>query len=67
MRFFDSWGQTGTYQATVHDTTWTIVGATGHATIIMRADGSTMHTAWEMASNGSAWHPRMVMTLTKAT
>jgi len=67
MRFFDSWGQTGTYQATVLNNTWTITGTSGRATIVVSDDGNTLTAHWEMSPNGSDWQPWMDMTLTKNT
>jgi len=67
MRFFDSWGQTGTYQATVHANIWKIVGDSGRATLVVSDDGQSMTANWEMSPNGSDWHPWMDLKLTKAT
>ena len=67
MRFFDSWGQTGTYEATVDGNTWTYIGETGRATVMVSDDGNSMTAHWEMSENGTDWQPWMDLNLTRTT
>jgi hypothetical protein len=65
LTFFDSWGGTGRYDATVQGNVWTYSGDSRRATVIVSEDGQTMTGDWQMSFDGSEWHPWMDITSTK--
>ncbi|MBC7827663.1 MAG: DUF1579 family protein [Chitinophagaceae bacterium] len=62
---FDSQGNSGTYQASVHDGIWTFRGKSERATIVIGQDGDKMTAHWEQLTNSQDWVPWMDIELTK--
>lgn len=66
-RFFDSQGNTGTYEASVRDGIWTFATDSTRATVTVGSDGHSMTIHWErVAGDDQAWVPWMDLELTRA-
>jgi hypothetical protein len=63
--FFDNQGNTGTYQAHVHEGIWTFQGATDRATLTISVDGNTMTAHWERTQDRIHWLSWMQLTLSR--
>lgn len=62
---FDNQGNTGVYQANLHERTWTIKGESERFTGEFSNDGNTLKGNWELSRDGYNWQSWMDIKLTK--
>jgi hypothetical protein len=63
---FDSHGAAGSYQASLNDRAWTLVGKRERFNGTFAEDRRMLSGTWERSSDGSIWVPWMRITLTKS-
>jgi hypothetical protein len=57
MHNFDNLGYSRMYQASVTDRTWTYLGVSERAVVVVGEDGNSITYRWERRENGNDWLP----------
>ena len=66
-QYFDSRGNSDSFQVNLRDHTWTIEGKSSRFTGVFATTGNTLTGTWEQSSDGVNWLPWMDVKLTKVS